>query len=113
MALSILNLGARRGCVINATPRPLFPQERNLLTFVQESGWASGPIWRSPEYFVASGVRSSDRPTSGEALCLPRYPYRLVDVKQTVVTIRVFCNSCRVVDCNLTCDHSGLNAIIT
>jgi hypothetical protein len=33
------------GWVVNATPRPLYPQERDPLPIVQEVGWAPGPAW--------------------------------------------------------------------
>jgi hypothetical protein len=35
------------GWVVNATPRPLYPQERDLVLIVQvqETGWAPGPVW--------------------------------------------------------------------
>jgi len=26
-------------------PQPLYPQERDSLTTVQEAGWAPGPVW--------------------------------------------------------------------
>jgi hypothetical protein len=35
IALLILNLGARRGCVVSTTPRPLYPQERPMLGGIQ------------------------------------------------------------------------------
>ena len=31
--------------MVNATPRPLNPQERDLVPFIQEVGWAPGPVW--------------------------------------------------------------------
>jgi hypothetical protein len=38
----ILNPEARRWCLVNATPRNLYPRERDQLPIVQEAGWASG-----------------------------------------------------------------------
>jgi len=38
------NLGAVWGWVVNATPRLLYPWERDPVPIVQEAGWASGPI---------------------------------------------------------------------
>jgi hypothetical protein len=31
--------------VANVTPRPLYPQERDPVSIVQEAGWAPGPVW--------------------------------------------------------------------
>jgi len=31
--------------VVNAKPRPLYPRERDPVPIVQETGWASGPVW--------------------------------------------------------------------
>jgi hypothetical protein len=33
------------GCVVNATTRPLYPQEGYPAPIVQEAGWAPGPFW--------------------------------------------------------------------
>ena len=40
IALLILDPGSRRGCVVWATPRPLYPSERDPIPIVQEDGWA-------------------------------------------------------------------------
>ena len=31
--------------VVNATPCPLYPRERNTVHIAQEAGWASVPVW--------------------------------------------------------------------
>ena len=36
------------GWVVNATPRPLYPQEKDPVPIVYEAGWASDPVWSSP-----------------------------------------------------------------
>jgi hypothetical protein len=33
------------GWVVNATPRPLYPRERDPVPIVQEVGWVTGPVW--------------------------------------------------------------------
>jgi len=38
--LYTLQLGTELGCVVNATHRPLYPRERDLVFILQESGWA-------------------------------------------------------------------------
>ena len=33
------------GWVVNATPRPLYPRERDPVPIVEEAGWAPGSVW--------------------------------------------------------------------
>ena len=40
MCISTHNVDVRRRWVLNATLRPLYPQETNLVPVVQEAGWA-------------------------------------------------------------------------
>ena len=35
--------------MVNSTPRPLYPRERDLVHIVQEAGWAPGPVWTGEE----------------------------------------------------------------
>jgi hypothetical protein len=35
--------------VVNATPRPLYPRERDPVPILQEAGWALGPVWTGAE----------------------------------------------------------------
>jgi hypothetical protein len=37
------------GWVLNATPRPLYPRERDPVPTVQEAGWTSVPVWTGAE----------------------------------------------------------------
>ena len=39
---TFFNLGDRWGWVVNATPRPLYPRERDPVAVVQEAGWVPG-----------------------------------------------------------------------
>jgi hypothetical protein len=62
IAKSLFHLGARFGCVVNPTPRPLYPRERNPIRIGQEAGWAPGPVWTCAENLDPTGIRSPDRP---------------------------------------------------
>jgi hypothetical protein len=72
IARAILDLGARRWWLVNATPQPLYPRERETAHIVQVAGWASGPVWMGPqnltsfwmgpENLAPTGFRSLDRP---------------------------------------------------
>ena len=62
------------GWVVNATPRPLYPQERDPVPIVQEAGWAPGPVWTGAENLAPTGIRSPDRPASSESLYRLSYP---------------------------------------
>jgi hypothetical protein len=37
------------GWVVNATPRPLYPQQRDPVPTVQEAGYAPGTVWASAQ----------------------------------------------------------------
>ena len=48
VAVLILNLGYRLAWVVNATPRPLYPWERAMVSIIEEAVWGpgwSGRIW--------------------------------------------------------------------
>ena len=51
----LFNLGARWG-VVNATPRPLYPQEKDSVPIVQEAGWAPELVWTSAEKLPHTGI---------------------------------------------------------
>jgi hypothetical protein len=44
IALPILNPGARTGCVVSATSRPLYPRKTNPVPIVQWVGWTTKPV---------------------------------------------------------------------
>jgi len=45
----LFNLGFTLGWVVNATPRPLHPSERDLVSILHEAGWAPGRLWTGAE----------------------------------------------------------------
>jgi len=40
---------------VNAEPRPLYSQHRDMVSIVQEAGWASSPGWTGAEYLAPTG----------------------------------------------------------
>ena len=60
---SFFNLGARRGWLANATPRPLYPRGRDPVLIVHGAGWAPGPVWTNAEN-LAPHRDSIPRPSS-------------------------------------------------
>ena len=62
------------GLVVNATPQPLYPRERDSVPIVYEGGWDPGPVWTSLESFAFTGFRSSDLPARSESLYRLSYP---------------------------------------
>ena len=56
------------GWVVNATPRPLYPIERDPVPNVQEAGWASGSVWAGAENFGLTVIRTPDRPARSKSL---------------------------------------------
>ena len=43
--------------MINATPRPLYPRERDRLPFLQENDWNPGPVWTVARHHALTGIR--------------------------------------------------------
>ena len=43
--------------VVNATPRPLYPRERDPVTIAQEAVWAPRPVWKGAENVGCTGIR--------------------------------------------------------
>jgi hypothetical protein len=65
----LINLGARWGWFVNATPWPLYSQERSLVQVLEKAGWAPWPVWtvmKSRKARVSTSVRTPDRPASSE-----------------------------------------------
>ena len=73
----------RWGWVVNVTPWPLYPQERDPVPIVQEAGWSPGPVWADVENLALTGIRSPDRPACRvaipTALSWPTY-YRCTNI---------------------------------
>jgi len=38
--------------MVNITPRPFYPLEREPVPIVKEAGWASGTVWMGAENFA-------------------------------------------------------------
>jgi hypothetical protein len=47
--------------VVNVTPRPLYPRERQPAPVVQETLWARGPVWTAAENIALTRSRSPER----------------------------------------------------
>jgi hypothetical protein len=73
IALFLRELGARRGCVISITPRPLYPRERPGTHCTR--GWVGpGPVWTCAKNLAPTGIRSPDRPVCSQSLYRLSYP---------------------------------------
>ena len=53
--------------MVNATPRPLYSQERDPVHIVQGAGWAPGPVWTGAESRAPTGIRFLDRPARSKS----------------------------------------------
>ena len=88
---SFFNLGTRRGWVVNTTPRPLYPRDRDPVLIVQEAGWAPGPVATGAENLAPTAIRSPDRPARSESLYRLRYPGPpITEARTEIVWIFVF-----------------------
>jgi hypothetical protein len=54
--------------VVNATPRLLYPRERDPVPIIQEAGWVPGPVLIGAENLAPIGIRSPDCPARSESL---------------------------------------------
>ena len=54
--------------------RPLSTHGKDPGPFVQETGWAPGPVWTGAENLAPTGVQSPDRPARNQSLYQLRYP---------------------------------------
>jgi hypothetical protein len=63
-----VNLGARCGWVVKATPLPFYFREKDPVPIVKEDGWASGPVWTVAENLAITEIRSPDSPARSKAL---------------------------------------------
>jgi len=76
----ILNLSAGWGWVINTMPWPFYPWKGFPVPIVQESGWASGPVWMVVEkrkFLAPTGVKTSSCPVHSK---LPLTLYTLENI---------------------------------
>jgi hypothetical protein len=70
--LLLLDLGARRGWVVNTTPLPVYPG-KHPVPLVQEAGWAPWPLSTCVKNLASTGIRSPDSPARSETLYRLRY----------------------------------------
>jgi hypothetical protein len=54
--------------MVNATSRPLYPQERDSVPIVQQAGWVPGPVWTGAANLAPTGIRSPGRPDRNKSL---------------------------------------------
>ena len=58
-------------------PRPHLTPGKYPVPIVQETGWASGPVWTGAGNLAPTGIRSPDRPAHWQFLYRLRYPANL------------------------------------
>ena len=68
IALLLLDHGTRKGRGVSLTPRPLFTPGENPVPFIQEPGWAPGPVWTGVENLALTGIGSPDLPARSQSL---------------------------------------------
>jgi hypothetical protein len=90
IALPFLDHDTRRGWGISVTPRPLFTPGKDPLPFVQEAGWAPGPVWTGAENLAWTGIRSPDRPAHSSVAIPTELPGPQVIQRRVVIPYRRF-----------------------
>ena len=68
-SIAVLLLQSRRymGCVINATPRPLYPPGKDPVPIVQVFEWATRPVWTHAGNLASTGIRTPESPGRSES----------------------------------------------
>jgi hypothetical protein len=64
----LFHLSTRRGWVVNATPRPPYPEKESTLRFVQEAGLAPEPVLTGTISLASTRIRFPDLSASSESL---------------------------------------------
>ena len=114
---------ARRGWLVIATPRSLYPRT-DAVRVVQEAGWASGLVWTDVEYLVPTRAWTLDHPALSKPLYFLRYPDHHIDDRlkynilsyfapveyntiMWVLKMEIDCSSCNflIIHCHNTKDH--------
>jgi len=78
------------GVDVNATSRPLYPQEREPVPIVQDAGWSSGPVWTGVVNLFPTGIGSLDRPARSKSLYHLSYPGSLMGIENLTLWRRNF-----------------------
>ena len=88
IALPFHDCGTRRGWGVSITPWLLFTPRKDRVPIVQETGWATGPVWTGAENLAPTGIRSLDRPVRSQSLYRLSYPAHWwpLRVKQIAIT---------------------------
>ena len=74
IALLFLDHDTRRGWGVSVTPQPLFTPGKDLVSIVQEVGWAPGPVWTGAEDLRPTEIQSLDHLARSQSLYRLSYP---------------------------------------
>jgi hypothetical protein len=66
--------------------RTLPPGKTRYPLYVQEAGWAPGPVWTDAENLAPTGIRSPDRPACSQSLYRLSYPAYVQSVTKVNLT---------------------------
>jgi len=90
IALLFHDRGTRRGWVVSSTLRPHFTPEKESVPFLQEAGWAPGPVWTGGK---SRPHRDSipDRPARSQSLYWLSYRVHLNTVYAQYLLLCIQC----------------------
>ena len=94
----ILNLSAGWGWMINTMPWPLYLWKGFPVPTVQESGWASGPVWMVVEerkFLAPTGVQTPNCPAHSKLL-LTLYTLENISVASVISSYLQISATCNI-----------------
>jgi hypothetical protein len=56
--------------LVNTTPQPIYPWERDPVPIVLEAGWATGPVWTGAENLTSPRILPPDHPAHSQCIDL-------------------------------------------
>ena len=89
IALLFNDRGTRRGWVISSTPRPHLTPGKDLVTILQEAGWAPGPVWTGGK-FRPHRHSIPNRPARSQSLYRLSYPTHVLNLRYSELHSRSY-----------------------
>jgi len=88
--------------VVSSTIRPHFTPRKDPVPILQETGWATGPVWTGAENLVPTGIRSQTAQPVAQSLYRLSYQAHL---KHVILVSKTIVNGLYTALINHQCEH--------